>query len=219
MYGGLCDRHHALSLEKTRFAGRRGGLVQPSTHRSDDRYGRTVGPDNPFGCEVAAAAGVASWAGSTFVWIARPFVDPRCFSAPRLRALFSATAAPTFVATMILFSVHAVCDLQYTCGCLPLGLGGTDPCNMHVPETADCPWCTGGPVRLAGVGAVVILPAARVCWLGRRRRWTFVGTVGGALVVYLLGAAVAGLMGALVTDYPTWLGFVRPLRFLHCPLC
>lgn len=103
-------------------------------------------------------------------------------------------------------TAHPICAFQFDCGCRPMGFGGTDHCNVHEASTPDCPWCTGGPVRLAWVGAIIAVPIALAFRVGKKRSWSAGRSILAALGAYVVGALVAGIAAALVTGYPTWLG-------------
>ena len=62
------------------------------------------------------------------------------------------------------------CDLVYQCGCRSLWNGADAHCNVHDPETRDCPFCQhppwGGVVPLG----VILGGQAGVC-LSRKERY------------------------------------------------
>jgi len=104
------------------------------------------------------------------------------------------------------FSTHSFCDLQYDCGCLPPYFGATEHCSIHAPTEPDCPWCTGGNARQVWIWSIILGSVGGALWLGRRHtgfgRTMFIGLLG-----YFVGGSIAGLIGAIVTNYPTWYGF------------
>lgn len=119
--------------------------------------------------------------------------------------------AALLLAPVIALSLHPACNFIFECGCEPVWAGGVEHCNIYVPEAPDCPWCTGGLARTLWVGAIVLgaplLLAARSAMRGRRLwRVLLAGLLG-----YAAGALLAGLLAALVTGYPRWMGQILSL--------
>jgi hypothetical protein len=130
----------------------------------------------------------------------------------RLAPRKSVALWPALIAIVpfILLSIHTICQLQFDCGCTPLWRDGTEHCNIHTPGVPHCPWCYGGILRAVWVGAIVLGATAVGLARASRRNASGRETFLHGVVGYLLGALLAGLIAALVTGYPHWLGI--PLR-------
>jgi hypothetical protein len=115
-------------------------------------------------------------------------------------------AAALLLLALAAASLHGVCDWMYRCGCRPVWAGGTQSCNIHQPEVPHCPWCTGGTQRLLWVGALLLGTPLLLERLASRRGWRGGGRLLAALLGYALGVLCAGLLAALASGYPRWLG-------------
>jgi hypothetical protein len=120
----------------------------------------------------------------------------------RAKALRAAVLALAGLVPIAVLTLHPVCDALFRCGCEPIWAGGIEHCNIHTPGVPHCPWCTPlFPLWAAlaiGPGVAAALFTAR---RGRPGRALVAGLCG-----YLLGALVSGLIAALCTGYPVWLG-------------
>lgn len=104
-----------------------------------------------------------------------------------LRAvLFVAVAAISLV-----FFID-LCDLVYDCGCRSLWNGMAQACNVHDPQTPDCPWCAMGIWGLVVPAGSILLAQALALFLPGRLR-----TAWRLLLAAVLFPGVGGLVGLL----------------------
>ena len=112
--------------------------------------------------------------------------------------------ARVVVIAVVVLTLHPVCDVYFDCGCLPIGFGGVTHCDAMVAGAPDCPWCHGGTFRFVWVGALIAGGVGLGFHLSRGRSpWWLVG---GGLLGYAVGSAIASFAAALVGGYPRWLG-------------
>jgi hypothetical protein len=122
---------------------------------------------------------------------------------PRARRLRAAVLALALLVPFVVLSLHPVCHAIFSCGCEPVWARGIETCNIHTPGVPHCPWCTPLFPMWAALAAGPGLLAAT---LAARRSRSGLRSLGAGLLGYALGALVSGLIAALVTGYPLWLG-------------
>jgi hypothetical protein len=95
--------------------------------------------------------------------------------------------AVSFTFTCIFFI--NICDWIFDCGCRSLWAGADAWCNVHVPESRHCPFCSRGVPGYAVVLTAVSLPQLAVAW------WSARGTLVRIVVCVLLVPAAMFAIG------------------------
>lgn len=106
------------------------------------------------------------------------------------------------VAGLSLVFLVDLCDLIYDCGCRSLWHGAARACNIHRPQTPDCPWCSTGTWGLVvPAGAIVAAQALVLLAPGRARTSHRVLL---AVALFPVVGGITGVLFGLATGY--WSG-------------
>jgi hypothetical protein len=101
-------------------------------------------------------------------------------------------------------ALYPFCGLAFRCGCVAMGWGGAERCNVHGSAGPHCPWCEHP--GLGTVGLLLTLSAQGLVYLGGFRRSASAATATfAAALAFPLAALLAAFLTWLPTDYPHFL--------------
>jgi hypothetical protein len=112
--------------------------------------------------------------------------------------------AGALLTALTTIAVYPLCGLAFRCGCLMVGLGGADRCNVHQPMGPHCPWCEHAWLGTAGMVLTLLFQGLVYLLIFNRARSS--AAAGFASVLALPpAAALAAFLTWLPTDYPHFL--------------
>jgi hypothetical protein len=104
--------------------------------------------------------------------------------------------AVSFAVTCLFFI--DICDLIFGCGCRSLWLGADAMCNVHMPASRHCPFCSRGVAGYAAIMTLVSAPQLAVSmWPG----WSRAARIVVCLVLFPAAMLVVGLVAGSYDGY------------------
>jgi hypothetical protein len=113
------------------------------------------------------------------------------------------------VAALALFGLAAAalypfCGFAFRCGCVAMGMGAAEHCNIHASAGAHCPWCEHPSLGMVGLFLTLAAQGFLYRTVFRRSASAATATFAAALA-FPLAALLAALLTWLPTDYPHFL--------------